>query len=139
VRIGPPGTGKNKWMDDTHGIGNWVTAPDDTGRWFGRGMQFFLIFFFFYFFGALRMNEPWVHKSLRKSTQRSPTTVPHGGREGVLVGLKGGNRLLDGTTSKHSFESQIAELHKQCTLKEVEIVLDFHVCLNRGNISCCQV
>jgi hypothetical protein len=22
VRIGPPGTGKTKWMDDTYGIGN---------------------------------------------------------------------------------------------------------------------
>jgi hypothetical protein len=29
VRIGPPGTGKTKWMDDTYGIGNWVTAPDN--------------------------------------------------------------------------------------------------------------
>jgi len=71
------------------------------------------------------MNEPWVHKSLRKSAQRSPTTLPHGGREGVLAGLKGGNRLLDGTTSKHSFESQIAELHKQCTLKEVRSFFTF--------------
>jgi hypothetical protein len=34
VRIGPPGTGKTKWMDDTYGIGNWVTAPDNNGQWF---------------------------------------------------------------------------------------------------------
>jgi len=34
VRIGPPGTGKTKWMDDTYGIGNWVTAPDNNGHWF---------------------------------------------------------------------------------------------------------
>ena len=47
----------------------------------------------------------------------------------MLAGLKGGNRLLDGT-SKHSFESQIAELHKQCSLKEVFLLI--YVCLNRG-------
>jgi hypothetical protein len=31
VRIGPPGTGKTRWMDDTYGIGNWVTVPDNNG------------------------------------------------------------------------------------------------------------
>jgi hypothetical protein len=41
VRIGPPGTGKTKWMDDTYGIGNWVTAPDNTGRWF----FFFVVYY----------------------------------------------------------------------------------------------
>ena len=34
MRIGPSGTGKTKWMDDTYGIGNWVTAPDNNGHWF---------------------------------------------------------------------------------------------------------
>ena len=34
VRIGPPGAGKTKWMDDTYGIGNWVTAPCNNGYWF---------------------------------------------------------------------------------------------------------
>ena len=34
VRIGPPGTGKTRWMDDTYGVGNWVTAPDNNGQWF---------------------------------------------------------------------------------------------------------
>jgi hypothetical protein len=34
VRIGPPGTGKTKWFDDTYGPGNWVTSPDNNGHWF---------------------------------------------------------------------------------------------------------
>ena len=34
MRIGPPGTGKTRWMDDTHGIGNWITVPDNNGHWF---------------------------------------------------------------------------------------------------------
>lgn len=34
VRIGPPGTGKTRWLDDTFGLDGWVTAPDNTGHWF---------------------------------------------------------------------------------------------------------
>ena len=34
VRIGPPGTGKTKWLDDTFGLDGWITAPDNTGHWF---------------------------------------------------------------------------------------------------------
>nr|QUS52625.1 replication protein [Mute swan feces associated circular virus 17] len=34
VRIGPPGTGKTRWLDDTFGMGGWITAPDNTGHWF---------------------------------------------------------------------------------------------------------
>ena len=34
VRIGPAGTGKTKWLDDTFGKTGWSFAPDNTGRWF---------------------------------------------------------------------------------------------------------
>lgn len=34
VRIGPPGTGKTKWLDDEFGTSGWTRAPDNTGRWF---------------------------------------------------------------------------------------------------------
>lgn len=34
VRIGPAGTGKTRWLDDTFGLDGWVFAPDNTGRWF---------------------------------------------------------------------------------------------------------
>lgn len=34
VRLGPPGTGKTRWMDDTFGLDGWVRAPDNTGKWF---------------------------------------------------------------------------------------------------------
>lgn len=34
LRIGPAGTGKTRWLDDTFGAGNWVAAPDNTGQWF---------------------------------------------------------------------------------------------------------
>lgn len=34
VRIGPPGTGKTRWMDEQFGTSGWCTAPDNTGHWF---------------------------------------------------------------------------------------------------------
>lgn len=34
VRIGPAGTGKTRFLDDTYGTGMYTTAPDNTGRWF---------------------------------------------------------------------------------------------------------
>jgi len=34
VRIGPPGTGKTRWMDEQFGFDGWVSAPDNTGKWF---------------------------------------------------------------------------------------------------------
>lgn len=34
VRIGPPGTGKTKWLDEQFGLDGWSTAPDNTGKWF---------------------------------------------------------------------------------------------------------
>jgi hypothetical protein len=34
VRIGPPGSGKTKWLDDTFGTSGYAIAPDNTGRWF---------------------------------------------------------------------------------------------------------
>lgn len=34
VRIGPPGSGKTKWLDDTFGTTGYAIAPDNTGRWY---------------------------------------------------------------------------------------------------------
>ena len=34
LRVGPPGTGKTRWMDEQFGTDGWVFAPDNTGRWF---------------------------------------------------------------------------------------------------------
>ncbi|ALY05856.1 replication-associated protein [Ctenophore-associated circular virus 1] len=34
VRIGPPGTGKTRWLDRKFGVGGYVIAPDNTGKWF---------------------------------------------------------------------------------------------------------
>jgi len=34
VRIGPPGTGKTRWMDEQFGLDGWNFAPDNTGKWF---------------------------------------------------------------------------------------------------------
>jgi len=34
IRMGPPGTGKTKWLDDTYGLDKWIEAPDNTGKWF---------------------------------------------------------------------------------------------------------
>jgi hypothetical protein len=34
VRIGPPGSGKTKWLDDTFGTSGYAIAPDNTGRWY---------------------------------------------------------------------------------------------------------
>ena len=34
IRIGPPGTGKSRWLDEQYGLDKWVEAPDNTGKWF---------------------------------------------------------------------------------------------------------
>lgn len=34
VRVGPAGTGKSRWLDNTFGLTGYVTAPDNTGKWF---------------------------------------------------------------------------------------------------------
>jgi len=34
IRMGPPGTGKTKWLDDTYGLDKWIEAPDNSGHWF---------------------------------------------------------------------------------------------------------
>jgi len=34
IRIGPPGTGKSRWLDEQFGLTGWVEAPDNTGKWF---------------------------------------------------------------------------------------------------------
>lgn len=36
VRIGPPGSGKTKWLDETFGLGGYIRAPDNNGRWFDQ-------------------------------------------------------------------------------------------------------
>ena len=34
IRIGPPGTGKTRWLDEQFGLDKWIEAPDNTGKWF---------------------------------------------------------------------------------------------------------
>jgi hypothetical protein len=34
VRIGPPGSGKTRWVTDTYGATGYAIAPDNTGKWF---------------------------------------------------------------------------------------------------------
>jgi len=34
IRIGPPGTGKSRWLDEQYGLDKWIEAPDNTGKWF---------------------------------------------------------------------------------------------------------
>lgn len=34
VRLGPGGTGKTRWLDDTFGLDGWRFAPDNKGQWF---------------------------------------------------------------------------------------------------------
>jgi len=36
LRIGPAGTGKTKWLDDTYGTTGYTIAPDNLGRWFDK-------------------------------------------------------------------------------------------------------
>ena len=38
IRIGPAGTGKSRWLDDTYGLSKWIEAPDNTGGGVGRGL-----------------------------------------------------------------------------------------------------
>ena len=34
IRVGPPGTGKTRWLDEQYGADKWIEAPDNTGKWF---------------------------------------------------------------------------------------------------------
>jgi len=34
IKIGPPGTGKTRWLDEQFGLDKWIEAPDNTGKWF---------------------------------------------------------------------------------------------------------
>ncbi|AIF71517.1 replication-associated protein [McMurdo Ice Shelf pond-associated circular DNA virus-7] len=34
IRVGPPGTGKSRWLDETYGFDKWIEAPDNSGKWF---------------------------------------------------------------------------------------------------------
>jgi hypothetical protein len=70
VRIGPPGTGKTKWMDDTYGIGNWVTAPDNNGHWFD-GCDHDVILF-----DDVEINAIPSSSLFKRLTDRYPIKVP---------------------------------------------------------------
>lgn len=70
VRIGPPGTGKTKWMDDTYGIGNWVTAPDNNGRWFDNCDSDVILF------DDVEAGEVPTPSLFKRLTDRYPIQVP---------------------------------------------------------------
>ncbi len=70
MRIGPPGTGKTKWMDDTYGVGNWVTAPDNTGQWFDNCDHDVILFDDVEAGSILKTSE------FKRLTDRYPVKVP---------------------------------------------------------------
>jgi len=34
IRVGPPGTGQNRWLDEQYGVSGWIQAPDNKGKWY---------------------------------------------------------------------------------------------------------
>ena len=70
VRIGPPGTGKTKWLDDTFGTSGYVIAPDNTGRWFD-GCDHDVILFDDVEAGSIPPFSLW-----KRLTDRYPFKVP---------------------------------------------------------------
>ena len=34
IRIGSPGSGNSKWLDEQYGLDKWIETPDNTGKWF---------------------------------------------------------------------------------------------------------
>jgi len=34
IRIGHPGTGRSRWLDEQYGLDKWIEVPDNTGKWF---------------------------------------------------------------------------------------------------------
>jgi hypothetical protein len=70
IRWGPPGSGKTRWMDDTYGAGNWIRAPDNTGKWFD-GCDCDIILF-----DDVKVNEVPPIAQVLGLTDRYPVQVP---------------------------------------------------------------
>lgn len=70
VRIGPPGTGKTRWMDEQFGPGNWVSAPDNTGRWFDNCDRDVILF------DDVQIGEVPPLGLFKRLTDRYPIQVP---------------------------------------------------------------
>lgn len=70
VRIGPPGTGKTRWMDEKFGRSGWIMAPDNTGRWFDGCDRDAILF------DDVQVGEVPSLGQFKKLTDRYPQQVP---------------------------------------------------------------
>lgn len=116
VRIGPAGTGKTRWLDDTFGLDGWVQAPDNNGQWFDNCDRD-VILFDDVEVGAVPPLSLW-----KRLTDRYPLQVP----------VKGGYitwkpKVIVFTSNSHPFEwwptlTDFDKLAIERRLKEVVVV-----------------
>lgn len=71
LRIGPTGTGKTRWLDDTFGPGKWAFVPDNTGKWFDDCHNYDVVCF-----DDVKVNEIPPISWFKKLIDRYPLNVP---------------------------------------------------------------
>lgn len=70
VRIGPTGTGKTRWLDDTFGLGSWAFCPDNSGKWFDHCHSYDVVVF-----DDVKVNEIPPISQFKKLLDRYPLPV----------------------------------------------------------------
>lgn len=116
VRIGPPGTGKTRWMDEQFGLDGWTQAPDNTGRWFD-GCDRDVILFDDVEAGAIPPLSLW-----KRLTDRYPLQVPV---KGGFITWKPRTIVFTSNSHPYSWWKDLSEFDKgaiERRLKEVVVV-----------------
>jgi len=94
IRIGPPGTGKSRWLDEQYGLDIWIETPDNTGKWFDGCELADILVFDEVCFGSVPLLDIF-----KKLTDRYPF---RGAINGGFTWLK--LKVIVFTSSSHPFE-----------------------------------
>ena len=111
VRVGPPGTGKNRWLDEQYGLSGWIEAPDNTGKWLdGCDTRDVVVFN-----DVDRNSIPPLHV-FKKITDRYPIQRPV---KGGFIWVK--PKVLVFTSISHPFEwwPNLSEADKDAIMRRV--------------------
>lgn len=70
IRVGPPGTGKTRWLDEQYGLSGYTVVPCNNGRWF-EGCDCDVVLFDDVEVGSIPPLSLW-----KRLTDRYPFQVP---------------------------------------------------------------